>query len=117
MRTRWNSAYYMLQRIVEQKIAIMAVLDDTSVCSRSKSLNMQLDPTEWCLADETTKILKPFDAATTFMSGENYSTVSLIRPLIYSIKTNFLEPKFIKYQYGYPKYLSNTNQRNQCTVS
>lgn len=61
----------MLQRIVEQKIAIMVVLEDTSACSRSKSLSIELNATEWCLAKEAKKILRPL-AATTLMFGKSY---------------------------------------------
>lgn len=74
--TRWNSQYYMLQRILEIKDSLLIAITKLD------------DPPEFLTQDENKLIqdlcncLEPFENATQQLSGELYVTSSLIIPLI-----------------------------------
>lgn len=45
VKTRWNSTYYMIERLVEQRWPITAVLSDSTVTKSSdKFLNLKSGP-------------------------------------------------------------------------
>ena len=82
--TRWNSSFYMLERLVEMRWPISAVLSDESVTKRSdRSLDLKSE--QWTLAEELVKILRPFEVATTFFSYEENSSLSCILPVIFGL--------------------------------
>lgn len=87
--TRWNSTYYMLDRLVEQRWPVVAVLSDESVTKRSDR-HLDLSNEQWKLAEELIRILKPFEVATTVFCGEQHSTVSCTLPIVYGL-TKHLE--------------------------
>ena len=88
--TRWNSVFYMLQRLVEMRWPISAVLSDGNVTKRSDRY-LDLSNEQWVLAEELVKLLKPFEVATTFLCGEAQSIVSSTLPVIHGL-TEYLEP-------------------------
>ena len=55
--TRWNSSYYMLERLVEQKKAITA---SSAECQPPTELRSH----QWVLAEKVVKLLKVFEEAT-----------------------------------------------------
>ena len=75
---RWNSSYYMLQRLLEQKKAITTA---NTECHPPFELQTQ----QWILAEKIVKLLKMFEKATREVSGD-YSSVSVIIPIINSLK-------------------------------
>ena len=76
--TRWNSSYYMLERLVEQKKAITA---SNTECQPPTELRAQ----QWILAEKVVKLLKVFKEATREISGD-YSSASIVIPIINSLK-------------------------------
>ena len=76
--TRWNSSYYMLERLLEQKKAITA---SNAECQPPTELRSQ----QWVLAEKVVKLLKVFEEATREISGE-YSSASVIIPIINTLK-------------------------------
>lgn len=91
VKTRWNSVYYMMERLLEQKLAILHVLNDRTVTLRKIALDLIIQEEEWNNIEEIVNILKPFELATTFMSSEKQPTASIIQPLSISFKNNFLK--------------------------
>jgi hypothetical protein len=63
---------YILQRFVDLEDAVRS-----TVAMLNVSLP-QLSPSDWECLKELCKILKPFENATTVISGENYMSASLI---------------------------------------
>lgn len=92
VKTRWNSCYHMLQRIVEQKVCIAAVFNDRSIVSQSKALHLEIISSDFILIEEIVTILEPFEVATTYMSTAQFPTLSVVAPLIISLIDNFLKP-------------------------
>ena len=76
--TRWNSSYYMLERLVEQKKAITA---SNTECQPPTELRAQ----QWILAEKVVNLLKVFEEATREISGD-YSSASIVIPIINSLK-------------------------------
>ena len=70
LETRWNSTNKMMERICEQQVSICAALVD---------VNNNSD-------------FAAFFQITEGVSGENYGTLSSIRPLLYHLLNNALNP-------------------------
>lgn len=74
--TRWNSEFYMLRRLVEQKSCI------TNVLLESDTPN--LTGSQWTLAKELVQLLQPLEEITHIASGENFPTLSQMIPCLYT---------------------------------
>ena len=78
--TRWNSAFDMVERFLEQQPAICATLLSAEVCKNAKELWTMSD-TDLTNAEDVAKTLRPLKVATLVMSEEKTPTVSIIAPL------------------------------------
>ncbi|XP_063234924.1 E3 SUMO-protein ligase ZBED1-like [Bacillus rossius redtenbacheri] len=78
VETRWDSVYIMLERLQEQKESISADLPNTV----KDSLTTQ----EWRLIEGYVTILKPLFLATKELCREDSPTISIVRPLLFSIE-------------------------------
>lgn len=84
IQTRWNSTYYLLERLSEQKRAISVYI------SESRSVNFEnLTSDQWEVIEHLLKLLKPFEEITKITSSTYApisdvipSTVALIRYLM-----------------------------------
>ncbi|KAF2881962.1 hypothetical protein ILUMI_24210 [Ignelater luminosus] len=74
--TRWNSTYYLMERLLEQKRAVSLYITD------HESLN-NLTPSQWELMEQCIKLLKPFEEITKITS----SSVSCISEVIPHVVT------------------------------
>ncbi|XP_049333290.1 E3 SUMO-protein ligase ZBED1-like [Astyanax mexicanus] len=79
--TRWNSTYYMMNRLLEQRWPLTATLSDPAVTQRGKHF-LDLKSDQWTLIEELEKALQAFECATVYLSGESYVTVSALPPLV-----------------------------------
>lgn len=102
VKTRWNSTYFMLKRIMEQREALISVLSDRTVTTRIQAGQLMLTEDEWTIVENLVKILEPFEMVTTLLSSETQPTVSMVMPIFQTIKDNFIsradedEPEDIK---------------------
>ncbi|XP_072568141.1 E3 SUMO-protein ligase ZBED1-like isoform X2 [Paramormyrops kingsleyae] len=78
--TRWNSAFDMLQRFLEQQPAICAALLSGEVRKTEKDL-CTLNDSDITSAEEIVSALKPMKVATLVLSEESTATLSLVAPL------------------------------------
>ena len=74
--TRWNSTYYMLTQLLEQKPAI------TVMCASSVGPRVSLSASEWCMMSELIQILQPLEEATRDLSTEQRVSCSKVIPLL-----------------------------------
>lgn len=74
--TRWNSVFYMLQRLFEQKDTV-----STALCLWGKN-TLCLDEGEFSLIKQTVDSLQPFEEVTCKISAEKYVSVSKVIPLV-----------------------------------
>ena len=80
--TRWNSSFYMLQRLIEQRTALLA---SGAECACMIELRAQ----QWNLAEKLVHLLQPFEEATREVSGD-YSSAALIIPIVNSLSSDLL---------------------------
>ncbi|XP_064475601.1 E3 SUMO-protein ligase ZBED1-like [Ornithodoros turicata] len=83
--TRWNSIFYMLKRILEVGEALTLTL---SKLPRAPS---PLSAEDVMLIEDVVAILEPFEDATKLMSGDQYTTISLVIPVGRGIVTEIEE--------------------------
>ena len=75
--TRWNTTFYMLERLIELKVVITAAGVELEV-------PIELNNSNWTLAEKTVKILQIYEEATREASG-NYATAGVIILVVNSI--------------------------------
>ncbi|XP_028430301.1 zinc finger BED domain-containing protein 1-like [Perca flavescens] len=85
--TRWNSAYEMLLRFLEQQPAVCAALLSPEVRKSSTDV-FTLNESDIGNAEEIARALKSMQVATTVMSEEKNPTRSLVPPLLAQLLRN-----------------------------
>ena len=76
-KTRWNSTYFMIEHLTEQRWPITAVLSDISI-TKSSDRNLDLKSEQWELLVALRSLLHPLQVATTYFSIEfNVSSSAL----------------------------------------
>jgi len=78
VETRWNSVYLMLERIIEQREAIVLDLPHSG--------KDDFTGNEWRLITGYVEILKPVLEATEELIQENIPTFSMVIPIVYTIE-------------------------------
>ena len=76
--TRWNSTYYMLERILALKPALAATLLELS------NVGIEFSGQEWVLMDKVVRTLRSFEEATKILSS-NESSISCAIPIVTTI--------------------------------
>ena len=79
--TRWNSSYYMLERMIEQYEAVSSAL-----CMMGKK-DLTFDEENLQIMKEAVALLRPFEQATVEVSSDEYLSVSKIIPLSRALQT------------------------------
>lgn len=87
-----NSTYLMLDRLLNQKLAINSVLRDTDATDNTRAAELQLNDHEWLIIKEMVAALKPFQLAKVvlYRVKDHIDSVSVVKPMIHSFCTNFL---------------------------
>ena len=75
--TRWNTAFYMLERLVDQRTAITAA-------SVKLDVPVELHTSHWALAEKLVKVLRICEEATCEASG-SYASSAVVIPIVNSI--------------------------------
>uniref|UniRef100_A0A8C1VWD7 HAT C-terminal dimerisation domain-containing protein n=1 Tax=Cyprinus carpio TaxID=7962 RepID=A0A8C1VWD7_CYPCA len=89
--TRWNSTYQILSRLLKQRWPVTATLSDPAVTQRAKHY-LDLKPEQWSLIEELCQVLEPFEAATVFLTGQQYITLSALPQLVHNLKITVQSP-------------------------
>ncbi|XP_065119297.1 E3 SUMO-protein ligase ZBED1-like [Paramisgurnus dabryanus] len=90
---RWNSTFYMISRLLEQRWPVTATLSDPEVTQRGKRY-LDLKGDQWSLLEELEQALKPFECATVFLSAQDYVTVSALPPLVKGLQKSAQNTSF-----------------------
>ncbi|KAK6183140.1 hypothetical protein SNE40_010673 [Patella caerulea] len=90
-RTRWNSTYYMLERFLEQRPAILATLLDGTVkrLHDKSKLVSGLSDSEIQNCEDFVKIMQVMETAIKVLSEGKSPTASLILPLLTKLRKHF----------------------------
>lgn len=96
--TRWNSTLYMIERLVEQRWPVSLVIQQRK--SDSKNPKSSLTDDQWDVLSHLIRLLKPFEVATEFVSGDEYVTASAVPSLISGLcekmEQNDDDPSYVK---------------------
>ena len=91
--TRWNSTYIMMNSLLPNRSAIYSVLHNKEFTKPDTARKLEIKNEHWMLIEKLCEVLKPFDVATSQLSGEKYPTLGSVYPLIHGIITNHLIAK------------------------
>lgn len=80
-RTRWNSIHDMLERLLEQRWAISAVLSDRAFTKLSDTRTLELTDDSWGDMEELLPVLHSLEFATTAFCGESGVSISMVYPV------------------------------------
>jgi len=83
VQTRWNSTFYMLERVLEQKVALTMFV-------ANYELPHQIMSNEWVLIENLVKMLRPFEQVTREVSSDS-ATMSLVIPFVELLKFGLRE--------------------------
>ena len=82
--TRWNSTYYMIERLIEQRWPITAVLSDHTV-TKLGDRYLDLKSKQWEILTALKDVLHPLQVATTYFSAEYNVSVSALYPVLHGL--------------------------------
>ncbi|XP_076836729.1 E3 SUMO-protein ligase ZBED1-like [Brachyhypopomus gauderio] len=85
--TRWGSRLLMIERVLEQERALSKVL---SADIKTRPLVLTRQDIE--VLEAVQKALKPLQDFTDALSGEEYATLSYVRPVLHLFNTSLLAP-------------------------
>ena len=78
--TRWNSAYDMIERYLEQQAAVMAVLTQSDIRRNARDI-CTLNDDDITNLEELVTVLKPLSTVTALLCDACRPTISLVLPL------------------------------------
>ncbi|XP_011405991.1 PREDICTED: zinc finger BED domain-containing protein 4-like [Amphimedon queenslandica] len=81
---RWNSTYYMIDCLFEQRWPITAVLSDSTV-TKSSDKCLDLKSKQWDILEPLQVILGPLEVATTYPSAEYNLLISALLPVLFGL--------------------------------
>ena len=88
--TRWNSTYIMMNSLIPNRARIYTVLHNKEFTKPDTARKLEISNEHWILMEKLCEVLKPFDVATSQLSGELYPTLGSVYPLIHGVLTNHL---------------------------
>ena len=80
----------MMNRLILNRSAITNVLSDRSITNPAITNNLEILESEWLTMENIQKILKPFQVATTVLSGDSYCPTSMVRLIAFMLRVNHL---------------------------
>ncbi|CAH2088334.1 unnamed protein product [Euphydryas editha] len=96
--TRWNSTFYMFERLLTVKVPLSATL------SMLDSPPANFNSAEWVILEDCVAVLQPVGKITTILSGESYPTLSSIIPLVRGLQSSLMKksPSTESGKHNYP---------------
>jgi len=81
-KTRWNSIYLMLDRILKNRSPVSNVLADRTVTSFYIAQKLEITESQWLKIENLISLLKPLYVVTNVFCSENHSPASMVIPLL-----------------------------------
>lgn len=82
VKTRWNSACDMFERLLKLRWPVVAVLGDRNFTKLSDARTLDLTNEQWCLIEDILPVLKKLKSATAILCGEKYVSLSSVLPVM-----------------------------------
>ena len=93
--TRWNSSYTMLSCLVEQQVAVSAVLAESS---KTTDRDLILSSAEIAAMECAISVLQPLAQATEMLGGEKIPSISVIQPVLTALRRKHLQTSAVEPQ-------------------
>ncbi|XP_060781454.1 zinc finger BED domain-containing protein 4-like [Neoarius graeffei] len=87
--TRWNSTHCMLERLLEQRWPVTAVLSNPVTTHRS-DCDLDLTTAQWRIAEDIVSVLKPMVTLTELLSQDVNASLSATLPMLINMKRRHL---------------------------
>ena len=94
IKTRWNSTFKMLERLLIVKTSVNRVLNETSN-SQNKNKSFLLNEQDINDMGKFVEILSYFNDASHKLSGETYTTASVVIPILQAIRNKLTDSETI----------------------
>ena len=91
--TRWNSMYFMFERLVQLRSAVYAILHDKKYTKPADCEKLEISNVTWNLIEKLLPAFKPMVYATEALASESYPSVSCIVHMITGLIKNELAPQ------------------------
>lgn len=88
--TRWNSTFTMIKRVLKVRQGLNVWLMSNPIIGTTNMASLKITDNEFKTLENVSNMLSPFEGATKMMSGEKYTTLSLVLPSFYEL-FNFVE--------------------------
>ena len=79
-----KSTYYMIERLIEQRWPITAVLSDHTV-TKASDRYLELKSNQWELLAALIEVLHPLQVATTYFNAEYNVSISALYPVLHGL--------------------------------
>ena len=89
-QTRWKSSYFMMDRLLELRVPVYAVLFDDKITSKSDRASLDIKDCHWQILEKVCPVLKLFVEATEILSIEDLQTGSAVYILLHDLVTHHL---------------------------
>ena len=90
VQTRWNSSYFMMDRLLKLRVPVYAVLFDDQITNKSDRASLDIKDCHWQILEKVCPVLKPFVDATEILSKEDLPTGSAVYILLHDLMTQHL---------------------------
>lgn len=88
--TRWDSTFAMIERLLSNRCAVTNVLTDRAITKSAVAERLEISEREWLNLEKLAKLLKPLQVATTVFCSDSHSPISIVRPIIYTLRDKHL---------------------------
>ena len=91
-KTRWNSAFDMLQRLRENRWAVSAVLADPAITKSTKGKSLKIANDEWRIINSICPALYPIKLATVMLSADENVSIFIVLPTVAGLLDKSVTP-------------------------
>ena len=85
IQTRWNSSFYMLQRLLKLRVPIYTVIFDESVTKVGDRVRLDIKDSYWKIIEDSIPVLEPLAQITEVLGKENEPTASAVYVLLFKV--------------------------------
>lgn len=83
--TRWNSQFFMAERLLKLRLPVFAVLWDKNITSTSVRQQLDLPDSSWKILEDIVPVLEPCAEATEILTKEDTPTLSQVYMLLHQL--------------------------------
>ena len=90
--TRWNSSFFMMERLLKLRVPVYSVIFDDSVTKPSDRCILDIRDSFWKVMEDVCPILEPLAEVTELLGKEDLPTGSSVYVLMHNLVSSVLKP-------------------------